>query len=149
MRVLMMVMLFVAACGGANTDVKTAKTAEYKLPPETLFDAAIQVAQQNYKIGQVDAAKHRFATEPQLYDREGGRQSPGSEGFVKTSDRSVVKHPQSVGVTITPKTYELLEGSPKPRELAPDDPSLPSWIHGRVDALAAGIYEAAKEHVVQ
>ena len=52
-----------------------------------------------------------------------------------------------VNVTITPKVFEVLDGSPMPRELSPDDPAMPPWVVGRIDALSVAIYERAKQYI--
>jgi hypothetical protein len=152
--VVLMVVLAVAGCGPSTQEVKTAKTARYKTDGRALFDIAVAVAEQDYKIGEVDAAGLQFATQPQFYSPEGGRQSPGAGGFVNMSDRSVqlaivveiVKADDRFVVVVTPHTMQVISGSPKPRELAPDDPNLPGWVHGRVESLYVGIYNAAKQH---
>jgi hypothetical protein len=155
MQMLMLVVaLMAAACGPSTGQVKTAKLAHYKAPPATLFQIAVEVAERDYKIGEVDEAGARFVTTPQIYSPEGGRQSAGAGGFVNMSDRSVMLSlfvevlPSEPGhvVVVTPKTFQMISGSPKPRELAPDDPNLPGWVSGRVDTLAVAIYEAAKQH---
>ena len=38
----------------------------------------------------------------------------------------------------------MLSGSPKPRELKPDDPFLPPFVLGRADELQFEIYERAQ-----
>src|SRR5512139_1440397 len=137
-------LLVMAACGPSGAEVKTAKLAQYSAQPQTLFDIAIQVAQADYKIGETDAATGQFMTEPQFYSKEGGRQSPGAGGYVNMGGGSIqlsliveiVKSEQGHAIVVTPKTFQVVGGSPKPRELAPDDPSLPGWVSGRVDALA-------------
>lgn len=154
---LVLVLGLVAACGPSSGQVKAAKTARYTAPPQALFDIALQEAQKNYQIGEVDAANSRFATAPQMYSAEGGRQSPGAGGFVQMSEGSVQlaliveivpAQPNGHAVVITPKTFQVVSGSPKPRELTPDDPNLPPWVHGRVDTLAVAIFEAARHHAV-
>ena len=153
MRFWFILLLALMACGPSSTQIKQAKTAHYNVEADVLLGLAIEAAQRDYKIGQVDQQNLRFATEPQMYSPEGGRQSPGAGGFVSMSDRSVMltlvvevlkgeldnKH-----VVVTPVTLQVVSGSPKPRELKPDDPNLPGWVHGRVDSLAVAIYEAAK-----
>ena len=146
-----------AACGGAsNHDVQTAKAAQYTSTADQLFDIALQTTQAEYKIGPVEPADHRFSTEPQFYNSEGGRQSPGAGGFVAMSDGSIQLTmivdviPTEGGhfaVVVTPLAYQVIAGSPKPRELKPNDPYLPGWVHGRVDTLAVAIYEHAKSLV--
>jgi len=146
--------LVLAACGPSNAEIKTAKMARYAASPQTLFDIAVNVTQRDYKIGEVDAEGARFATAEQIYSAEGGRQSPGAGGFVNMGGGSImlvliVEVMSSDGgnvVVVTPKTFQMVSGSPKPRELTPDDPSVPGWVHGRVDALSVAIYQAAKQH---
>jgi hypothetical protein len=149
-------MFMVAACGGpSNTEIKTAKSAHYKAEPQTLMQIAMQVAERDYKIGEVDEAGARFATKAQIYSAEGGRQSPGAGGYVQMDSNSIMlslivevvaAQPGNV-VVVTPKTFQMVPGSPKPRELQPDDPNVPGWVHGRVDSLAVDIHAAAKDHV--
>jgi hypothetical protein len=149
-------LLFVA-CGPSSQEVKTAKLARYSAPAPTLLDIAVEVAARDYKIGQVDKDGGRFETEPQMYNPEGGRQSPGAGGYVQFTDRSVLLSmlvevlPAEQGghvVTVTPRTFQMISGSPKPRELAPDDPNLPGWVQGRVETLQVAIYNAAKQHAI-
>lgn len=153
----MVVGIAIAACGPSNAEIKTAKSAHYAATPQTLFDIAMEVAQRDYKIGDVDVEHARFATAPQFYNAEGGRQSPGAGGYVQMGGGSieltlvveVLPADQGQVIAITPKAFQVVSGSPKPRELAPDDPALPGWVHGRVDSLAVAIYDAAKQHAVQ
>ena len=94
-------------------------------------------------------------TQPKWYGPEGDLESPGAGGYVQLRDRSVqvafiVKVERfgggDVAVTVTPRTFQEISGSPKPRELAPDDPNLPPWVHGRADQLALDIYNKAKPY---
>lgn len=160
MRVLLMfVALMVAACGPSTGQIKVAKTAQYKLPPKSMLDVAVQVAQQTYKLGALDIEGLRFATAPQWYHHDGGRISATNEftgDFVNAGDRDVqvtliVKIVSAdldrSMVEVTPKTFQVIAGSPQPRELTPDDPNLPPWVLGRADALAVSIYEQAKRYV--
>ena len=47
-------------------------------------------------------------------------------------------------IAVTPRTWQYLAGSPQMRELAPEDPNLPPFVHGRADALAVAIHDRAK-----
>ncbi|MBV8757432.1 MAG: hypothetical protein JO257_09165 [Deltaproteobacteria bacterium] len=154
-HLLLALTLALAACGPNSAEIKTAKTATYKMKPSELLQLAEEVAQDQYKIGDVDAVSFTFMTQPRFYGPEGDLQSPGAGGFVHMQDRSVevsfiVKVVEfggdDVGVTVTPQTFQVLGGSPKPRELTPDDPNLPPFVKGRADQLALDIYNAAKSH---
>ncbi len=154
---LMVVWVAILGCGASNAEIRTAKSATYTVAPQALFDTALQVTQQTYKLGEIDAANGRFATDPQMYSAEGARQSPGAGGFVSMDGNSIMLSlfveivaidDTHHAVVVTPKTFQLVTGSPKPRELAPDDPNLPPWVSGRVDSLAVAIHEQAKQHAV-
>jgi hypothetical protein len=152
-----LLVLLLVACGPSNAEVKTAKTAHYATTAETLYEIAKQVAQQDYKIGETDTINMRFLTQPQMYSPDGGRQSAGADGYIQFDEGSirlqllveVIPADGQQVVAVTPVAFQMLSGSPKPRELAPDDPNLPGWVHGRVDALSVAIYNAAKQHAVQ
>ncbi len=155
MRIALMMMVLLG-CGSGVAQVKTAKDAEYKAPASTIFELAKTVAEETYTIGESDPAGLEFATAPQMYSREGGRQSSGPDDFVTTTPGSVqlvlVVKVSDVGlkrvaVTITPRALQMVIGSPMPRELAADDPEMPPWVGGRIDSLSLAIYERAKQYI--
>jgi hypothetical protein len=144
-----------AACGGTDQQVAMAKSTQYEGADNQLFDLALQVAQQTYKIGETDPPGHRFVTAVQFYNKEGGRQSAGAGDFIQMSDGSISLQmlveivPTEGGkhlIVVTPVVTQVVSGSPKPRELKPDDPYMPGWVTGRVDTLTVEIYEAAKSN---
>ncbi len=150
--------LAVCACGPSSGQIRVAKSTQYNAPAKSVLDVALQVAQRTYKIGAMDFETLTFATVPQWYSRDGGRISPNTDGsngdFVNAGGGDVqvtlvVKVRQVEGgqmlVVVTAKTFELISGSPQPRELAPDDPNLPPWVLGRIDSLSVEIHgEATK-----
>lgn len=155
--VLAMALMVVGGCGPSATQIKVAKAAQYNAQPKHLLDLALQVTQFDYKIGAIDIDGLKFATAPQWYSAEGGRRGTtndanGDYALIGGGDVQVslivrvrlVENDRSI-VEITPKTFELVSGSPQPRELKPDDPNLPPWVLGRVDSLALAIYEQAKK----
>lgn len=147
--------LALTACGPNAAELKAAKTTTYKMKASDMVQLAMEVTKGQYPIGDVDEENHSFITQPRFYGPEGDLQSPGAGGFVQMQDKSVqvsfiVQVVEfgggDVGVTVTPKTFQILGGSPKPRELAPDDPNLPPFVLGRADKLALDIYKEAKPH---
>lgn len=147
------------SCGPSSAQIKTAKVAVYTAAPNQLLDIALQVAQRTYKIKDVDPAKGMFLTEGQWYSAEGARRGTTDEGngdYVNAGGGDVrvafevrlvpVESDASnrFSVVIEQHTFQLVSGSPQPRELKTDDPALPPWVKGRVDTLALDIYEAAK-----
>ena len=146
-----------SACGPSAQQIQIAKATQYKGKPQHLLDLALQVTQSDYKIGAIDIEGLKFSTAAQWYTPEGGRISAytdGSTDFVNAGGGDVqvtlvvrvrLVENDRVVIEVTPHTFQLVAGSPQPRELAPDDPNLPPWVQGRVDSLALEIYEQAKK----
>jgi hypothetical protein len=147
------------SCGPSSGQIKIAKTAVYTAAPNQILDIAVQVAQRTYKVRDIDPTKNMFITEGQWYTPEGGRIGTTDEGngdYVNAGGGDVrvafevrlvpVESAESnrFSVVIEQHTFQLVSGSPQPRELKTDDPALPPWVKGRVDSLAIDIYEAAK-----
>jgi hypothetical protein len=153
----LVIFVLLAACGPSSSEVRTAKLAQYNASPVEMLHIAVDVAREaNYKIGELSEERLEFITQPKFFTREGDLESPGAEGFVQVRPGSVevafivrcVVDGKAVAVTIVPKTFESVQGSPKPRELAPDDPYLPPWVLGRADALTLAIYDRAKPYAL-
>ena len=148
--------LALLACGPSGKEMQTAKLAHYHASPAQLLQIAQEVAAEKYKIGQVDADQATFITMPRFYSSEGDLESAGAEGWVQVRPGSVrvelivavVATDNDQMITVTPRTFQVVSGSPQPRELKPDDLGLPPWVHGRADQLALDIYERAQPYVV-
>ena len=159
MRNVVWVIAMLVGCGPSAAEVKTAQHAIYKSDPGTIMELAMAATRETYKIANVNRAEFTFITEGRWYSPEGDLETPGAGGFVTMVDRSVnvsfivqVAPSETTGdfaVAVIPKAFQHLEGSPKPRELAAEDPNLPPWVHGRADALQLAIYERAKGYAVQ
>jgi hypothetical protein len=144
--------LYVAGGGG---EIKSARTAVYKSTPEQVMSLAMEATQETYQVG--DRGDGEFSTVPRFYSSTGELESAGAQDTVMLKAGSVrvifhVKVAHSSGdfvtVAVTPETYQLVDGSPMPRKLAPDDPGLPPFVLGRADSLAMAIYERAKPYAV-
>lgn len=156
--VVFMVMALAVACGPSAAEIKMAKSAGYAGEPGEMFSIVEATTAETYKIGEaVRDGEYALATVAQWYSPEGGRQSTGAGDFVQIGDGSVqltmivrlVPQGDRYMVTVTPKTFEHVSGSPQPRELTPDDPSLPGWVSGRVDSLQLEIHKALQKYAVQ
>ncbi len=156
---LLFLSLCAMSCGPSGGQIKTAKMAVYTAAPNQLLDIAVQVAQRTYKVKDIDPAKNMFITDGQWYTPEGGRIGTTDEGngdYVNAGGGDVRvafevrlipvegDSANRFSVVIEQHTFQLVSGSPQPRELLTDDPNLPPWVKGRVDSLAVDIYEAAK-----
>ena len=152
-------------CGPSALDVKTAKTAVYRVEPHQLLRLAEEATRGEYRIRDVDEAGYMFRTDAKLYGTDGLAWSmrplnervagPGPDGNGKLPMppgmvslsfvvRLVIGENQQVVVSVIPKTLEGVEGGTGPREIEPDDPSLPPFVKDRADALALAIYNHAK-----
>ncbi|MFN0247092.1 MAG: hypothetical protein ACKV2T_09290 [Kofleriaceae bacterium] len=155
-----MVAVLVTACGPSTAEIKTAKATTYVGDAGEIFDATRRVVGETYKVfdaGRTEDA-FRLVTTEQWYSPEGGRQSSGSDDFVQLVDRSIMLQlvvdvvptaSNHAVIQITPRTLQHVSGSPKARELAPDDPGLPGWVTGRVDQLHHDIYKGLQQYVVK
>ncbi len=152
-----LIVAIAAACGPSSAEVKTAKTTAYDASPQVILKAAMQAAEdEHYQVGEVDEDNTTFATVPKYFTREGGARTAGAGNWVQIGDRGVSLSlvvtvggtPPMVAVQVTPKTFQIMEGSPQPRELQPDDPNLPGFVIGRVDQLSLAIYQHAKPYAL-
>jgi hypothetical protein len=156
MRNVVLVIAALAACGPSAAELKTAKTATYAAPGQQLLELASQAASDTYKVADVDRANLSLITQARFYSPTGDLESPGQGDYVNLQPGSLQvafivqilpTDDHHAAIQVVPRTFQLVSGSPKPRELAPDDPNLPGWVHGRVDALAMAIYQRAKPYV--
>ena len=145
--------LAAAACGPSASDVRIAKTTQYNADPHQILQLAMEVTKETYRIGDVSEERLEFITAPKFYSPEGDLESPGAGGVIHMRNGTVevmfivqvvTTADHRVAVSVVPKTFQHVGGSPKPRELAPDDPYLPPFVLGRADSLAMAIYERAK-----
>jgi hypothetical protein len=146
-------------CGPSAAEIKTAKTATYRGDASAMFDEVIAATEESYKIADAtkDDGRYALITLAQWYNPEGGRQSAGAGNYVQIDDHSIrlelivelVDAEPGFMVTVTPKTFQHIAGSPQPRELKPDDPNLPGWVSGRVDTLQLEIHKRLQKYAVQ
>ena len=160
LKLMVVSVLALVACGPSTADIRRAKETTYVGDPGEIFNAAQQVVAETYKIDDAGRSEEgfRLVTVEQWYSPEGGRQSAGGGDFVQLVDRSVLLQmivdvvpgaSDRAVVQITPRTLQHISGSPKPRELAPTDPNLPSWVTGRVDQLHHDIYQGLQRYVAK
>ncbi len=151
------IVVIAAACGPSAAEVRTAQHTAYDAEPQVILKAAMQAAEdEHYQIAEVDQANATFTTVPKYFTKEGGARTAGAGNWVLIGDRgvslvmivTVTGGTPPVSVDVTPRTFQVMEGSPQPRELKPDDPNLPGFVTGRVEQLSLAIYERAKPYAV-
>jgi len=150
-----------AACGGPSTaEINNAKTASYVGETAAMFKIVVDTAAETYKIANAgqDADRFVLVTQPQWYNREGGRQSAGADDYVQIGEGSIrlqmiveliPVESNRYMIVVTPKTFQHLSGSPQPRELEDDDPNLPGWVLGRVDSLYVEINKRLQNYATK
>ena len=156
---LLQIVALCISCGPSAAELKAARTTTYRGNASDMFKEVIAVTEASYKLADVGGNEDTYAlaTVPQWYSPEGGRESAGEGGYVNIGDHSIrlemivelVSVAGGFMVTVTPRTYQALTGSPQPRELKPDDPNLPGWVQGRVDTLQLDIHKRLQNYAVQ
>ena len=143
------------ACGANAAQVKTARETQYTAPPATLFAEVKPVIEKDYRIVRTDPGALSYQTEPRWYTPEGLADHAEGGNIARLQENSinlslVVTFPQvDAGqhrVTVTPIILRKPGISSKPETLDRNDPSIPGWVHGKVEALELAIHERLKSY---
>ncbi len=145
---LALAILVLAACGPSSAEIRTAREARYTEPMSTVFDAVYEAASAEYKIISRDDHEGALLTDGKWYAADGGVEPKGAGGGQFVRDGSVhfaleIRVQGDEGdwwIEVTPRAMQHLGGSPQPRELAPDDPAMPGWAQGKIDAMYVAIH---------
>jgi len=155
-RALALVLCVLAACGASSVEVKGAKSAHYKGDKLVIFNAIKEAVAAKYKLEKSDETTLGLQTIGRWFTPEGLAASERGD-MRDVPDRSlnvtlvVTMHADGDAwvVQVTPAYLRYFAGRPNPDKLAPDDPSIPGWATGKVDALAVDVHEALKSYEVQ
>ena len=82
-RVLLALLIAIAACGPSAKEVETARAAQYKTDAARIFGIAEEVTGGLYKIAAADAFKGALVTLPKWYTPDGQAESGGAGDTVK------------------------------------------------------------------
>jgi hypothetical protein len=147
----------VVSCGPSAAQVKTAREARYKGDPATLYAAAKAATESDYKIAVSDDAAHMLRTEGRWYTPDGqldktrgsdiSRLQENSINFVVIV-RLIKADNDAYTVSVEPVAQRLRGLSSAPEQLDMKDPSVPGWVHGKVDSLQLAIHERLKGYAV-
>ena len=155
-----MIAALAVGCGASSAEIKAAKTANYTGDADEMFKIVVDTTAETYKIADAGKTDEGYAlvTAPQWYNPEGGRQSAGEGDYVSIGAGSIrlemmveliPTESRRYLVSVTPRTFQHVSGSPQPRELKPDDPNLPGWVSGRVDSLYVEIHKRLQNYATQ
>jgi hypothetical protein len=145
------------ACGASRQQIETARTARYRGDRLAMFQAARGATADRYQIAVSDETTLRIETTGRWYTPEGLGASERNGDMRDVPDRSIhlrmivllVPQGDDWAVAVTPVMMRYFTGRPNPDPLAPDDPSLPGWAHGRVDQLYGAIHEVLGPYQVR
>jgi hypothetical protein len=143
------------ACAASRQQVEVARTAHYRGDKLAMFHTARVATADKYRITTSDETTLRIETAGRWYTPEGLGASERDD-MRDVPDRSIhlrmivrlVQRGDAWAVEIEPVMMRYFTGRPNPDRLAPDDPSLPGWAHGRVEQLHAAIHQALASYQV-
>lgn len=147
----------VVSCGASAAEVKTAREARYKAVPATLYAAVRAATESRYTIAASDEAGLMLKTEPRWYTPEGQADTTHGDNIARLQNNSInfsvivrlVKaDPDSYTVNVEPVALRLHGLSSKPEPLDMKDPSVPGWVHGKVDSLQLAIHDRLQAYAV-
>ena len=145
------------SCGPSATQVKTAREARYKGDPATLYAAVSAATERRHKLAASDEAALVLRTEGRWYTPEGQVDTAPGNNLARLQQNSInfsvlvrlVKgDTDSYTVSIEPIALRMSGPSSRPEPLDMKDPSVPGWVHGKVDALQLDIHERLKPYAV-
>jgi hypothetical protein len=149
-------MAAVVSCGPSAAQVKTAREARYKGDPATLFAAVKAATESDYKIAVSDAAALMLRTEGRWYTPDGQADKTRGSDISRLQENSInfvaivrlIKSDDAYTVSVEPVAQRLRGLSSTPEQLDMKDPSVPGWVHGKVDSLQIAIHERLKGYAV-
>lgn len=152
------------ACGPSNAEVKSAKEAHYRGDKLVMFNAMKSAVEDKFKLQKSDETTLGLETIARVYTPEGMLANEGNSEKNKGGgynsmfpDNSIIMKfvvtmladGDSYVVRVKPMMERYRAGSPKTEPLAENDPSLPGWTSGKVDAVQLDIYNALKQYEVK
>jgi hypothetical protein len=147
----------VASCGPSAGSIKAAEDTRYKADPATLFAGAKAATASDYKLVSSDDAAFTLTTEGVWYTPEGQVDRAPGQNIARLQDMSINFAVVVKVVKADADTYKVAvepialrkEGLvSKPVKLEMTDPSVPGWVHGKVETLDLAIHDRLKSYAV-
>lgn len=147
----------IAACGPSNKQVALAKQARFAGDKLVLFGATKGAVEAKYKLQKSDETTLGMQTEGRWFTPDGLANSADSSDPGAMVDQSLnvalivelLAEGEHYVVSVKPMLARFTRGQAQAQPLDPEDPSVPGWVHGRVDQLQYAIYEALKPYEVK
>nr|MBA3820349.1 hypothetical protein [Deltaproteobacteria bacterium] len=146
-----------AACGASGKEIAKAKQARYQGDKLELFAMARTATESKYKLQKSDETTLGMQTVGRWYSPEGLGVSASTDDERDLVDQSIniamivelLPDGDSWVVGVKPVMARYHKGQPKPFPLEQRDPSVPGWVHGKVDQLQFAIYERLQPYEVK
>ena len=159
MRAALVACVALAACGPNAAELYKARHAHYHGPPGELLDgAAAAVESEHYTIAGKDPQTGELTTKMKLWAENGDLETPGPGGYTHVQARNIGMVFRVRVTSVGDNAYELaidthiervFADRPNPDVLDPGDPSLPGWVHGRIDDLGVAIHDQLAAYEVK
>ncbi len=149
------IMTLLTACPPSAAQVQAARTTHYRGHPPALIALAEAAAiDQQYRIADDRPEDGVFMTAGKWYGAEGDVRTEGAGG-ASVEDGAIhlemlvrlVGSAEDATVEIIPVMQRYAAGRSNLDKVPPGDPSAPSWVQGKVDALYVAINGALAGHV--
>jgi hypothetical protein len=146
----------IVSCGPSAAQVKTAREARYKGDPATLYAAVKAATESDYKIAVSDDAAFMLRTEGRWFTPDGQVDKTRGRDISRLQENSInfvaivrlIKADDAYTVSVEPVAQRIRGLSSTPEPLDMKDPSVPGWVHGKVDSLQLAIHERLKGYAV-
>jgi hypothetical protein len=137
------------ACGAASgSSARVAEVSRYSCNLDEMMAAAEQAVTKEFeKVESSDKAQALVVSQPRWYSKEGTARRLGvsstelKEGDIAFAVRvRIIDLKPKYQIQLDAFVQQFVAGSPKPRDLAEDDPQRPAWIKARLDKAAADMH---------
>jgi hypothetical protein len=150
----------VTGCAASALEIKRAHEAHYRGPAIQLYmGAARAVDHKHYALDASDPDHGELYTLIKVFSETGDLESAGSDNVIMVSGKSISLsfHVRVVSagdhdeyaIAVEPMIKRIVAGRPNLDDLTIDDPSLPGWVHGRLDELEVEIHDELSDYEVK
>lgn len=145
------------ACGPSGKEVAKAKQARYQGDKLTLFAAVKAATESKFKLQKSDETTLGMQTIGRWYSPDGLAVSASTDDVRDLVDQSInltivvelLPDGDNWVVAVRAIMMRFNKGQPKPDPLDAKNPSVPGWVHGKIDQLQFAIYERMKQYEVK
>lgn len=154
---LLVVVFGFVACGPSAAQVKTARTAKYRVTAAQAFQAGVAALDSNdFKIKVADPVASQAVTVSRWYEADGTFAAKDADGNPRLQDGAinltveleVLADGEAVRIDVRPVVVEMRTGYSQGVRIEPDSPQMPGWVTGKLDNVYLSIHDRLKADVV-